>query len=207
MIIGEGESERDYFTQLKHHIKSENKVENKSENLNAGGNFNIVPDKSENSDFKTIFERAEKNKEDYQWIFCLIDLDHILNHSLYDKYLESKKQIESSGNIFVIESCPCFEFWILLHYEYCGASFCHCDDLIKNKLKDYLPEYKKGMIKHYYPQIKNKQELAVRRSKESKDNRDREIQSETFGSENSCRISFTEMHILMNKLLDCECKI
>ena len=90
LIIGEGDSERTYFTELK-----------TQERLK----FRIKPDLPKNSNYKGIFEKAEENAEDYKLVFCLIDLDHILNsenRSEYEDYKRKKGELSSTyPNIFV----------------------------------------------------------------------------------------------------------
>ena len=62
-------------------------------------------------------------------------------------------------------SSPCFEYWLLLHFEYTSAPFNDCDNTIK-KLKNHLPDYDKG--EDYSRLLLGKIEMAITNSKQIK---------------------------------------
>ncbi|MEJ0007771.1 MAG: RloB domain-containing protein [Steroidobacteraceae bacterium] len=45
--------------------------------------------------------------------------------------------------ILEVASVPCFEVWILLHFEQTDASFNECDSVIQ-RVRQHMPEYKKA---------------------------------------------------------------
>lgn len=51
----------------------------------------------------------------------------------------------AARKIKVALSNPCFEYWLLLHYEYTTATFAKCENVVR-RLKDqgHIPEYAKG---------------------------------------------------------------
>jgi hypothetical protein len=44
-------------------------------------------------------------------------------------------------------SCPCFEIWFLLHFEYSTKAYIDAKQLIKS-LKKHIPDYQKNDVPH-----------------------------------------------------------
>jgi hypothetical protein len=57
---------------------------------------------------------AVKNKRQYDKIYCCIDGGDEHGHGKFDAALELTK---SEENIHIIASYPCFEYWLLLHFQ------------------------------------------------------------------------------------------
>jgi hypothetical protein len=57
---------------------------------------------------------AVKNKRQYDEIYCCIDGGDEHGHGNFDAALELAK---SEENIHIIASYPCFEYWLLLHFQ------------------------------------------------------------------------------------------
>lgn len=99
---------------------------------------------------KSVVEFAlQKHKErgDYDRIFCVFDKDQ---HETYQTALDKIKSLPRKIKIEAITSVPCFEFWILLHfentvrpYEAMGNSSI-CDQVVRD-LRRHIREYEKGM--------------------------------------------------------------
>jgi hypothetical protein len=180
LIIGEGKSELSYFKDL----KKENDLK-----------FNLEPKLgSDGSNYKSIFEKVLENADlgVYAHIFCLIDLDYIIKQDLLEDYEKEKNILLSNtqeGLVIVIESLPCFELWILLHFEKTQSTNVECKQLIDGKVKKHINDYTKAMS-GLYSKIKDKQPQAMEYSKEIKKQRQKEIEntSNTF-----CRLSFTDI--------------
>ena len=64
------------------------------------------------TDPKGIVEKAISSTKHYDTIFCVIDRDEHLN---FDEALTLAKPFKK---ITIITSYPCFEFWLLLHFQY-----------------------------------------------------------------------------------------
>lgn len=60
-----------------------------------------------------ILNHAIKNKKNYDKIFCVLDKD---SHPSYDSALVNAKQ--HYPQIEIIQSVPCFELWLILHFKY-----------------------------------------------------------------------------------------
>lgn len=73
-------------------------------------------------------------------------------HVNYQQALDqvAKSPLGKKGRLFAITSVPCFEFWVLLHFEYTAAPFTGvggksaCDRVIE-RVCTHFPEYQKAM--------------------------------------------------------------
>jgi len=138
LIVCEGgKTEPQYFCELRSNLK-----------LN---NLNVVVTGECGSDPCSVVDHAiEKAKieGDYDRVFCVFDKDR---HPNYSDALDKIQHIrlKKSQQIKAITSVPCFEFWILLHFEYTTRPFDSigkrsiCDSVIRC-LKRYIPNYEKG---------------------------------------------------------------
>jgi len=149
-VIGEGITEREYFKSLKQYEKL---------------NFKFKPDIPKHSDIKSIISKAESLSESYDLVYCIIDLDRILlNSKELDFYNKNKCK---NKNIIFIENNPCFEIWLLLHFELSARSYANCSNLI-SILKKYIPDYNKSFVyfanKEIYKLLKPKLEYALKNS-------------------------------------------
>jgi hypothetical protein len=81
----------------------------------------------------------EKKKDGYDTIWCVMDVDNRHNNTLPKAIKKAK-----SENIKIALSNPCFEYWLLLHFEKISPQM----DAKKTK-----KELKKAFKKHY-PQCK-----------------------------------------------------
>ena len=110
LIVCEGEkTEPNYFRELVKYYK-----------INTA---NVAIDGSCNSSPKSVFERSEElwNQENrkgdpFDRVYCVFDKD---SHETYEETLRriSQKGV-SNGNFFAVTSVPCFEYWLILHFQY-----------------------------------------------------------------------------------------
>ena len=90
--------------------------------------------------------------------FCIFDTDTQLTK---DKQINDAINLASIYNIKVITSSPCFEVWLLLHYEYTTGFL---DNItVINKLKKHNEKYEKNY--NIYPEIKCKTNEAIKNEK------------------------------------------
>jgi len=157
LIIGEGETEQTYFKEI-------------------GSSFKIKvdPDLPSKPDYENIFKRAEAkfDPDIHLHVFCLIDLDYIHRNKKIGEYYTAKDKILNKlkkKNLTVIESCPCIEYWFLLHFEYTYSPAYDCSE-IENKLKRHIPDYKKNM-QGIYKQLYGLEQKASMHSKKAKKHR------------------------------------
>lgn len=151
LIVCEGEkTEPNYFSELKDHL------ELSSTNVVVTGECGSSPISV--ADYAIQLFRQEKITGDpFDKVYCVFDKDtHTTYQQALDKIAEANQQAldEISGKkpkdiITATTSVPCFEYWLLLHFEYSTAPFIGtggksaCSRLI-NELKKYLPAYQKG---------------------------------------------------------------
>lgn len=84
----------------------------------------------------------------FEWVFAVFDRD---DHTTYSQALARAKELDNSlrnderklVRFLAVPTVPCFELWLLLHYEDVFA-FGHRSDVI-NKLKARIPNYAKGL--------------------------------------------------------------
>lgn len=114
---------------------------------------------------ENVLECAELyiKKDGYDKVFCVFDKD---KHSTYSSVLNS---IKNMRNICSINSVPCFEYWLLLHFKYTtSASYTNSDPAkyVTCCLKSYDPSYCKSSKQDFSKYIKNVN-IAVERAKKS----------------------------------------
>lgn len=100
---------------------------------------------------RMLFENGDGRKKiqrhAFEKIYAVFDRDH--HRSYYDalRLAESfdgklKNDIKQTVTFKAIASVPCFELWLLLHFEDIQAPL-HRDDAIR-RLKLHIPDYEKG---------------------------------------------------------------
>ena len=79
------------------------------------------------------------NSGEYDRIYCIFDRD---DHANYD--LAVQRIAEYPKKIFAINSVPCFEVWILLHFKYSSSPFSRtgmesaCDKFLREGRSTYF---------------------------------------------------------------------
>ena len=140
LIVCEGErTEPNYFNDLRQHHK-----------LNTA-NIEICGEEC-GSDPLSIFNFAKQRYREmkdagdpYDRVYCLFDRDQ---HSNYQEAIDKINRATPHGVYHATPSVPCFEYWILLHFDATEKPFNNCTQLLK-QLGNYLPGYTKGMDSLY----------------------------------------------------------
>lgn len=113
-----------------------------------------IPQKKKLADqFKKVVELSN----DYDKVFWIIDFDVISKETREAKKGTKTALQEFKGyydkidksyeNIVVVVNIPCFEYWLLLHYEKTSKYYNTCDGVLR-QLKKHLPDYSKSQL--YY---------------------------------------------------------
>ena len=125
LFIVEGYTEENY-------IKTLQKIYDKSvsiENCKGGG-------------AKSVLLKAEdmivSEAEYYNSFIIIYDLD---TYSVIDEQLKSK--IQNTDHVNILEFDPCFENWLLLHFQNKKIKTVNCDKCIAT-LKKHIPNYEKN---------------------------------------------------------------
>lgn len=114
---------------------------------------NVTVDGSCDSSPKSVYEHAVKlfNKAKaegnaYDRVYCVFDKD---KHDTYLSTLDKISRQKPKDTFFAISSVPCFEYWLLLHFEfttrpYAASGKNSIGKMAEKDLKRYLPHYQKG---------------------------------------------------------------
>lgn len=137
LIVCEGaKTEPNYFRELKDYYQ-----------LNTA---NVVVDGNCGSDPWSVYQHAQRvvdmakvDNDPYDKIYCVFDKDR---HTTYQRTIAT---IAEKKFFTAINSVPCFEYWLLLHFVYTtkplratgDKSIC---DKTNDELKRHLPAYQKG---------------------------------------------------------------
>ena len=137
-------------------------------------------------------ERRQKQQQvelafDEAWSVFDVDKHSSLSAAL-DKAASNRLRIALSN--------PCFEYWILLHFEDTDRSFLNPDKLI-SYLRNYHPDYKKGVdcVRTIMPQL----EVALIRARNFEKNR---LPNTGVNKKNSS----TDVHLLVERLREIAAK-
>ena len=95
---------------------------------------------------KALYKAEERLGDPYDKVFCVFDKDQ---HTTYEQALMLVKNIGVKGEWLAVTSVPCFEYWLLLHFNYSAQPFYPVPNLSASqaavkKLKEHLPSYEKG---------------------------------------------------------------
>lgn len=125
--------------------------------------FSLVPGIPKHSDVDDIVRLAqERVKAGYDYVLCLIDMDVIeANQEKMNHYKALKKD---NPRIIFVESCPCTEYWFLLHYMPGPSSKEYANyDAVAQELKKHIPNYAKTEAffnkTHIYKTLKEKGDM------------------------------------------------
>lgn len=138
LIVCEGETERVYFDVVRIHFGLTNAEVVIADNTAGPAPISVVE----------CAEKRGKERGGYDKIFCVFDRN---GHTSFDK---ARRKIKSLANrkrmplpLEEIISVPCFEVWVLLHFEQTDAPFGNCDEVI-NRVRDrHMPGYEKADAK------------------------------------------------------------
>lgn len=101
--------------------------------------------------------------DDFDRVYCVIDRDK------HAKYQDAMRFINNNGRLTLANSVPCFEYWLLLHYNFSTAPFYGNATLTPGEeavaaLQRYMGNYEKGS-RDIYKLVKNSTEFAIANAK------------------------------------------
>ncbi len=193
LIFTEGDIEEIYFKQYRtYKLKSQNKIAIHIYNPEHTDPLGIVRDALAH---KSRLNRREQ--EMFKDIFCVFDLDRTATDESIKKNFEEAKVLANKNNIKTVTSYPCFELWLLLHFEkFCKPDSC-CKKVI-DELKKHLNLYSKdreefeksGFFITYFDNI----DEAIKSAKELESNKN------NYGNEKKCPHTHTNIYKIIEKL-------
>lgn len=96
---------------------------------------------------KLRYREEKKETIPYDKVFCVFDKD--THAGAYDKAKAKIQASRPAGVFTAITSIPCFEYFLLLHFEYTTKPFIAtgnksvCDCVVQD-LRKHIPDYEKG---------------------------------------------------------------
>lgn len=111
---------------------------------------------------------------DYDRLYCVFDWDRRDEFDRAVEWLENMRENEG-WSVYWTFSIPCFEYWVLLHYEHTASAYTHpdspCSQVVRD-VKAHLPNYRKGMTDLYdrtKPFLEDALERSSRRWKQARE--------------------------------------
>ncbi|MFI0545598.1 MAG: RloB family protein [Brachymonas sp.] len=114
---------------------------------------------------KVLYKEEVASGDPFDRVYCVFDRD---NHATFDAAVQHVSGLNSNGKpFFAITSTPCFEVWLLLHFDYSTQPFHPAggksvgDQVISRlKTKPGFERYGKGQ-KGIYTQLKDQLQKAL----------------------------------------------
>lgn len=134
LIVCEGETEQEYFeaARIKYGLTTAEII--LAENTKGPAPISVVE----------CAEGKSREPGGYDKIYCVFDRD---GHESFDRARNKIKTLSGrKKNPLPIDeaiSVPCFELWVLLHFEKTDAPFNKCDDVI-GRVRNHMPGYEKA---------------------------------------------------------------
>lgn len=138
LIVCEGsKTEPDYFKALKNKLRL------------SSANISICGRECGSAPISVVDFALQKQKEKYEYdrVFCVFDKDQ---HETYTAALDKIHSQPRKLKVEAITSAPCFEIWILLHFQNTDRPYeatgnrSICEKVIQD-LRRHIPRYAKGM--------------------------------------------------------------
>lgn len=135
LIVCEGETEHEYFDVVRVHYGLTNAEVVIADNTVGSAPISVVE----------CAVRKSKEPGSYDKIFCVFDCD---GHASFDVARGRIKSLAGRTKkplpIEEVVSIPCFEIWVLLHFEQTDAPFGTCDEVVRRVRDHHMANYKKA---------------------------------------------------------------
>jgi len=134
LIVCEGQTEEAYFHAVKATYRDAKAV-------------NIQITRPHSDPVKVVKKGKMSNRGgDFDRVYCVVDGDKPERIDL------ARQQIGAPGDLDLVVSTPCFEVWLLLHFERSDAPFASCAQAC-NRLREphRLPDFVKGLRHDFNP--------------------------------------------------------
>ena len=140
LIVTEGKkTEPEYFNDLKKYYRIH------SANIKIDGSGDSSPESVVKYGRK-LYADERSTGDAFNRVYFVFDKD---THLTYPQALDEIKRYRRKNTFFAINSVPCFEYWLLLHFIYTTEPFTatgklSAADQVIRKLKKYCPDYDKS---------------------------------------------------------------
>lgn len=156
LIVCEGgKTEPQYFAEWRSALRSFMKI-----NIHSDKN-GFTPSKTwveAQQEIEKAFKRNGKGNG-YDYAYCVFDKD---THECYKRTLEAIKNTQDflGTKVFLINSIPSFEVWVLLHFCVTDKPFNNADEVAK-EIKKHLNAYEKDGTYNLYKHISQHTDKAI----------------------------------------------
>ena len=160
LIVTEGKkTEPEYFEDLKKYYRIH------SANIKIDGSGDSSPE-SVVKYGKKLYEDERSRGDAFDRVYFVFDKD---THLTYSQALDEIKRYGRKNTFFAINSVPCFEYWLLLHFTYTTEPFkaagkLSVADAVIKKVRKHIPDYEKstsGLFVQLYDQLEQAKKHAV----------------------------------------------
>jgi hypothetical protein len=110
----------------------------------------IIADNTKGSAPISVVQYAERRVREqggYDHVYCVFDRD---DHESYGRALERIARRSGRAakrlNISAVASRPCFEVWVLLHFERTDRPFEDCEEVVARIRRGHIPAYRKADV-------------------------------------------------------------
>jgi hypothetical protein len=135
LIVCEGETEEAYFEAARGHFDLTTAEVVIADNTQGSAPISVV----------NCAEERAREKGGYDTIFCVFDRD---GHESYGRAREKIRGLAGRArhrlNIREAISVPCFELWVLLHFERTDRPFTNCGEVVTRIRREHLVGYQKA---------------------------------------------------------------
>jgi hypothetical protein len=135
LIVCEGETEEAYFEAARTHLDLTTAEVVIADNTKGSAPISVV----------NCAEERAREQGGYDMIFCVFDRD---GHESYDRARERIRGLAARSrqrlNIREAISVPCFELWVLLHFERTDRPFANCTEVVVRIRREHLEGYQKA---------------------------------------------------------------
>lgn len=160
LIVCEGEkTEPNYFLELRDYYKL-NSAFVKITGESGSSPTSVIKHAQE------LYKRAKEEGDQFDKVYCVIDKDC---HSDYERACNIIFNLNPKNIFVLINSVPCFEYWLLLHFKYTTTPYTLLQGnppsrQVFSELKKFLPNYSKGR-QGLFKELFKKLDTAIQNSK------------------------------------------
>lgn len=186
LIVCEGKkTEPNYFTELRDYYRLNSTF------ITITGDCGSSPI-SVIQQAKALYDQSRDANDTFDLVYCVIDKDC---HQSYGQAIDKIQALKPKNTFILINSVPCFEYWLLLHFKYTTAPYATLPkntpaDQVLNDLKKEFSNYAKGS-RGVFTQLLNRLEQAILHGKKA-------LQE---AEDNGVDMPSTRVHILIEFLL------
>lgn len=139
---------------------------------------------------KEKIKKAKKESNPYDEVWLVFDKDQHPN--IPKAFSDARDSV-----VKIAFSSKCFEYWVLLHFEYTTRPFGKCNDIISYIKKNHFKDYEKNL--DIFQHLKEKMKFAI----ENAEKLNKSIKTDLDSGKNIYDLdAYTDIHNLVKMILD-----